>query len=275
MSSVFPWLHVARIRLATNDARPSDRRRRMATSDRCRYATGRARAAAREAARARAERAHRGRVAGDPARHRRPRAERARRRAAAAGRVRLPARLADGRLASESARARGLGPARYVVLQAALELARRHYQELLRARLALAEPDARRANSCRCGCATCPTRCFAACCSTTTTGSSASRSCSGAPSTARAVHPREVVKQALARNALGVILAHNHPSGVAEPSQADEQMTRPPEGGPGAGRHPAARPPGRRRRGLRVLRRARACCKATCRLTALQARRLV
>ena len=40
------------------------------------------------------------------------------------------------------------------------------------------------------------------------------------------VHPREVVKQALARNAAAVILAHNHPSGVAEPSQADELITR-------------------------------------------------
>ena len=40
------------------------------------------------------------------------------------------------------------------------------------------------------------------------------------------VYPREVVKQALARNAAAVILAHNHPSGVAEPSQADEQITR-------------------------------------------------
>ena len=40
-----------------------------------------------------------------------------------------------------------------------------------------------------------------------------------------AVHPREVVKEALARNAAAVILAHNHPSGVAEPSQADELIT--------------------------------------------------
>ena len=39
------------------------------------------------------------------------------------------------------------------------------------------------------------------------------------------VHPREVVKQALSRNATAVILAHNHPSGVAEPSQADEIIT--------------------------------------------------
>jgi DNA repair protein RadC len=39
------------------------------------------------------------------------------------------------------------------------------------------------------------------------------------------VHPREVVRQALYRNAAAVILAHNHPSGVAEPSQADELIT--------------------------------------------------
>jgi DNA repair protein RadC len=40
------------------------------------------------------------------------------------------------------------------------------------------------------------------------------------------VHPREVVKRALAHNSAAVILAHNHPSGVAEPSQADELITQ-------------------------------------------------
>jgi len=40
------------------------------------------------------------------------------------------------------------------------------------------------------------------------------------------VYPREVVKQALKHNAAAVIFAHNHPSGVAEPSQADIQITR-------------------------------------------------
>ena len=40
------------------------------------------------------------------------------------------------------------------------------------------------------------------------------------------VYPREVVKEALARNAAAVILAHNHPSGVAEPSASDERITR-------------------------------------------------
>jgi DNA repair protein RadC len=39
------------------------------------------------------------------------------------------------------------------------------------------------------------------------------------------VHPREVVKRALKHNAAAVILSHNHPSGVSEPSQADVQIT--------------------------------------------------
>jgi DNA repair protein RadC len=39
------------------------------------------------------------------------------------------------------------------------------------------------------------------------------------------VHPREVVKEALKQNAASVILVHPHPSGVAEPSQADELIT--------------------------------------------------
>jgi DNA repair protein RadC len=39
------------------------------------------------------------------------------------------------------------------------------------------------------------------------------------------VYPREVVKRALAHNAAAVILAHNHPSGVAEPSGADQLLT--------------------------------------------------
>lgn len=40
------------------------------------------------------------------------------------------------------------------------------------------------------------------------------------------VYPREIVKTALARNASAVIFAHNHPSGVAQPSMADELLTR-------------------------------------------------
>ncbi len=44
--------------------------------------------------------------------------------------------------------------------------------------------------------------------------------------TQTAVYPREVIKSALQWNAAGVILAHNHPSGVGQPSQADHQLTQ-------------------------------------------------
>jgi DNA repair protein RadC len=40
------------------------------------------------------------------------------------------------------------------------------------------------------------------------------------------VYPREVIKATLAHNAAAVIFAHNHPSGVAEPSRADELLTQ-------------------------------------------------
>jgi DNA repair protein RadC len=39
------------------------------------------------------------------------------------------------------------------------------------------------------------------------------------------VYPREVIKKALAHNAAAVIFAHNHPSGISEPSQADKLIT--------------------------------------------------
>ena len=44
--------------------------------------------------------------------------------------------------------------------------------------------------------------------------------------TQTSVYPREVIKAALAHNAAAVIFAHNHPSGVAEPSRADEMLTQ-------------------------------------------------
>lgn len=44
--------------------------------------------------------------------------------------------------------------------------------------------------------------------------------------TQTSVYPREVVKSSLRHNAAAVIFAHNHPSGVAEPSKSDEQLTQ-------------------------------------------------
>ena len=43
--------------------------------------------------------------------------------------------------------------------------------------------------------------------------------------TQTSVYPREIVKESLRCNAAALILAHNHPSGVAEPSRHDEQLT--------------------------------------------------
>jgi DNA repair protein RadC len=119
----------------------------------------------------------------------------------------------------------GLGPTRYVALQASLELARRHYQELMSAGCALSNPRATReflrmrlrdlAHEVFC-CLYLDNRNrvigFEQLFRGTIDGAN--------------VHPREVVKEALARNASAVIIAHNHPSGVAEPSQADELITR-------------------------------------------------
>ena len=64
--------------------------------------------------------------------------------------------------------------------------------------------------------------------------------------TQTSVYPREVVRRALALNAGAVILAHNHPSGVAEPSRADEFLTQSLKERAGAGRRARARPLRRR-----------------------------
>jgi DNA repair protein RadC len=130
--------------------------------------------------------------------------------------------LSAGR--GEVCRHRGIGPTRWAELQAALELARRHYLERLRQGPSLTSPRAAREflvarlrdkdHEVFC-CLYLDSRHrlirFEELFRGTIDGAS--------------VHPREVVKQALARNATSVILAHNHPSGVAEPSQADEVIT--------------------------------------------------
>jgi DNA repair protein RadC len=120
---------------------------------------------------------------------------------------------------------RGVGPARYATLMASLELARRHYCEALRAGPAMNAPAATR-QFLTAQLRDRPYEVF--CClhldnrhrlihfeevfRGTIDGAS--------------VHPREVVRQALRYNAAALIFAHNHPSGVAEASQADELITR-------------------------------------------------
>jgi DNA repair protein RadC len=121
--------------------------------------------------------------------------------------------------------ARGLGPARYVVLQASLELARRHYQELMMAGSTLI--DARSTHEfLQMRLRDLPYEVF--CCLWLDNRHRViafEELFRGTIDTA-SVHPREVVRRALSRNASAVILAHNHPSGLAEPSQADELVTR-------------------------------------------------
>jgi DNA repair protein RadC len=119
---------------------------------------------------------------------------------------------------------RGLGNAKYVQLQAALEMTRRHLEETLQRGDALQNPaDTRRYLSAQLrergrevfACLFLDNRHrvirFEELFHGTINGAS--------------VHPREVVKRALVHNAAAVILAHNHPSGVAEPSRADLALT--------------------------------------------------
>jgi DNA repair protein RadC len=119
----------------------------------------------------------------------------------------------------------GLGPARYCMLQAALELSRRHYREALQAGPALDSPDSAR-GFLLAQLRDRPYEVF--CCLHLDTRHRliAFEELFRGTIDGASVHPREVVRQALARNAAAVILAHNHPSGVPEPSRADELITQ-------------------------------------------------
>lgn len=121
-------------------------------------------------------------------------------------------------------RGKGLGAAKYTQLQACLELSRRHLFDSLKRGDALTSPDlTRRYLSAQLrhrqqevfACLYLDNRhrvlSYEELFYGTIDGAS--------------VHPREVVKRCMAHNAAAVILAHNHPSGVAEPSRCDEQIT--------------------------------------------------
>jgi DNA repair protein RadC len=119
----------------------------------------------------------------------------------------------------------GLGVVGYCRMQAAIELTRRHYAEALRTGPALDSPQATR-NFLVTKLRDTPYELF--CCLHLDNRHRliAFEELFRGTIDGASVYPREVVKQALARNAAAVILAHNHPSGVAEPSQADELVTR-------------------------------------------------
>jgi DNA repair protein RadC len=119
----------------------------------------------------------------------------------------------------------GLGPARYAALQAALELTRRHYQELMMTGSALANPRLTR-DFVHMRLRDLPYEVFCCLYLDSRNRVIAFEELFRGTIDGASVHPREVVRQALARNAAAVILVHNHPSGLAEPSQADEFITR-------------------------------------------------
>lgn len=119
----------------------------------------------------------------------------------------------------------GLSTAKFVALSASLELGRRYLESRLQRGEALANPDdTRRYLESRLksysqevfACLFLDNRhriiCFEEMFYGTIDGAS--------------VHPREVVRRALSHNAAAIIVTHNHPSGVAEPSRADRALTR-------------------------------------------------
>jgi len=119
----------------------------------------------------------------------------------------------------------GLGEAKFVQLQACLEMARRHVREVLRRGSVLESPqDTRTFLAMRLR--DYPHEVFACLFLDNRHRVIEYEELFRGTINGASVHPREVVKKALAHNAASVIFAHNHPSGVAEPSQADRQITR-------------------------------------------------
>lgn len=120
---------------------------------------------------------------------------------------------------------KGVGPARYAIMQAAVELTRRHFREALRLGPALAAPDATRTFLL----AQLRDRPYEVFCCLFLDNRHrliAFEELFRGTIDRAGVHPREVLRQTLLHNAAAVIFAHNHPSGVLEPSQADELITR-------------------------------------------------
>jgi DNA repair protein RadC len=119
----------------------------------------------------------------------------------------------------------GMGSAKLAQLQAALELARRALKEEISSRDALSSPRAVR-DYLRLALAGREQEVFVVLLLDAQHRVTASEELFRGTLTQTSVYPREVVKCALKHNAAAVIFAHNHPSGVAEPSHADEILTR-------------------------------------------------
>ena len=120
--------------------------------------------------------------------------------------------------------AKGLGNAKYAQLQAVLEMARRHTFEELDRGDVLTSPEATRAylsNQLR----SYPYEVFACLFLDNQHHILEFEELFRGTIDGASVYPREVVKKALDHNAAAVIFAHNHPSGISEPSQADKLIT--------------------------------------------------
>lgn len=119
----------------------------------------------------------------------------------------------------------GLGPAKYAQLQAVMEMARRALKEQAKQRDALTSPQAVR-DYLRLQLGSREYEVFMAVFLDTQNRVIAMEELFRGSLRETSVYPREVVKRALHLNASALIFAHNHPSGVAEPSRADESITQ-------------------------------------------------
>lgn len=118
----------------------------------------------------------------------------------------------------------GLGPAKYAQLQAVYELARRALQEDIRRDSVLSSPGKVR-EFLTLTLAPLEHEVFLALFLDAQNRLLATEELFRGTLTQTSVYPREVVKRALQINAAAIIFAHNHPSGIAEPSRADELLT--------------------------------------------------
>ncbi|HTT10548.1 MAG TPA: DNA repair protein RadC [Burkholderiaceae bacterium] len=119
----------------------------------------------------------------------------------------------------------GFGPAKYAQLAAVIELARRALREDVQHAAVLGSPQKVR-EYLSLSLAHAKHEIFAALFLDAQNRLIEHRDLFHGTLTQTSVYPREVVREALRCNAAGVILAHNHPSGAAEPSRADELLTR-------------------------------------------------
>jgi DNA repair protein RadC len=119
----------------------------------------------------------------------------------------------------------GMGPAKYAQLQAGIEMARRHLGEALERGKPLTDPAATR-KYLTARFRDMPYEVFACLYLDNRHRVIAFEELFRGTIDGASVHPREVVRSALSHNGAAVIFAHNHPSGVAEPSDADRRLTQ-------------------------------------------------